>query len=207
MPLQRLQTPPTCHIPQLHRIVQRPRRNLRPIWRKRHTVTSLMPLQRLQTLPLVTSHSSPYCHQTPTQPSSHLEKTTHSLHNQNAPPASADTPLVTSHSFTVLSSDPDATFVPSGENDTLLKNASASQTLPPQSHPTASPSCHQTPTQPSSHLEKTTTVHIEECPSSVCRHSLVTSHSFTVLSSDPDATFVPSGENDTSSHLKNASSV
>ena len=37
-----------------------------------------------------------------------------------------------------------------------------------------------------------------ECPSSVCRHSpLVTSHSFTVQSSDPDATFVPSGENDT----------
>ena len=38
MPLQRLQTLPfrTRHIPHLHRIVPRPRRNLRPIWKTTH---------------------------------------------------------------------------------------------------------------------------------------------------------------------------
>jgi hypothetical protein len=59
------------------------------------------------------------------------EKTTHCPHQKNAPPASADT---TSHSFTVLSSsDPDAIFEQSGENDTLLTEEECPRNVPTNS--------------------------------------------------------------------------
>ena len=38
----------------------------------------------------------------------------------NSPTVSSHFPLGISHTFAVLSADPDATIVPSGENDTLF---------------------------------------------------------------------------------------
>ena len=78
--------------------------------------------------------ASPSCPKTPTQPSSHLclEKRTHCSDTKNAP-QDTHSPLVTSYSFTVLSQDPDATFVPSGENYTLLTPRECSCNVPTNS--------------------------------------------------------------------------
>ena len=134
MPLQRLQTLPTRHIPQLHRLVIRPRRNLRPIWRKRHTVHTNENAPPASADTPHSSHptASPSCPR-PRRNLRPIQRKRHTPHIIRMPLQRLQT-LPTRHipQLHRIVPDPDATFVPSGENDTLFTSECPSIRMPLQ---------------------------------------------------------------------------